>query len=523
MTRAPLGDPVSDRPLEIAVLTTEFAPLGKVGGLGDVVAALSQEMARMGQSVTVWMPAWRQVWESDIAIRRVPLARPLPVALGRDTLPVELLAAEVGDPAVRIFFIEHPAHFAREGIYNDPATGEGYADNDRRLILFQRAALEGMKAIDLRPDVLHLHDHQAGLVPVYLRTLFRDDPFFRRTGTLFTIHNLGYQGLFASDVLNTAGLPMDLFYPSGPLEFWGRVNFMKGALLYADRLTTVSPRYAEEIQSSEEFGFGLEGVLRSRAGSLTGILNGVDETIWNPATDPHIAAPYDINRLERKSANRTALLSEMGLAAEPDGPVLGIISRLVDQKGFDLFIPQVPAILDAGFRIVILGSGLRKYEEQLATFRDRHAGRLAWSRGFDEPLAHRIEAGADFFLMPSRYEPCGLNQIISMRYGTVPIVRETGGLKDTVVPYDPATGEGTGFGFQDYTAEALMSAIRLAAEVWKTPERLEALRRRGMEQDFSWRRSAGAYLRLYQEIAAERHAAEPPGHVPGPGPVLKAG
>lgn len=521
MSRAPHGDAPPDRPLDIAVLTTEFAPLGKVGGLGDVVAALSQEIARLGHSVTVWMPAWRQIWESDIAIHRVPLARPLAVPLGRETVPVDLLSAEVGEPPVRIFFIEHPHHFAREGIYNDPATGEGYPDNDRRLILFQRAALEGLKAIDLKPDVLHLHDHQAGLVPVYLRTLFRDDPFFRNAGTLFTIHNLGYQGLFASEVLNTAGLPMELFYPAGPLEFWGRVNFMKGALLYADRLTTVSPQYATEIQSSEEFGFGLEGVLRSRAGSLTGILNGVDDRIWNPATDPHIAAPYDVNRLDRKARNREALMAETGLRPDGDGPILGLISRLVDQKGFDLFIPQVTAILDAGFRIVILGSGLRKYEEQLATFRERHAGRLSWSRGFDEPLAHRIEAGADFFLMPSRYEPCGLNQIISMRYGTLPIVRETGGLKDTVLPYDPATGEGTGFGFRDYTAEALLGAVRLAADVWRTPERLQVLRRRAMEQDFSWRRSAAAYLRLYQEIARDRReapAGEPvaaPGGAPG--------
>lgn len=485
----------------VAFLTTEFAPLAKVGGLGDVVGALARELAGLGVSVTVWMPAYRAIWRSGVELKRLALPRPLTVTLGDRAERVELLETHYGDPAVRLILIDHPPSFGREGIYTDPATGEAFGDSDRRLVLLQRAFLQGLKALDLRPDVLHLNDHQSGLVPVYLKTILRGDPFFRRTGSLFTIHNLGYQGLFPSDILPLAGLPMDLFYPAGPLEFWGRVNFMKGGLIFADRLTTVSPRYAAEIQTTEEFGFGLEGVLRNRSRDLTGILNGIDVGLWDPASDPLIPHHYDAANLDRKALNRAALLERAGLAGAGDGaPLFGTISRLVDQKGIDLLIGALPVILGAGGRMVLLGSGQRRYEEQLGSLRERFPGRLSWSRGFDEPLAHLIEAGADFFVMPSRYEPCGLNQIISMRYGTLPIVRETGGLIDTVIPYDAATGEGTGFGFRDYTVEALLGAVRAAGEVHARPEKLRALQRRAMAQDFSWERSARAYLDIYNEI-----------------------
>jgi len=493
------------RPLEIAVLTTEFAPLARVGGLADVASALAVEMARHGASITVWMPAWRAVWESGATLLPVALPRPLRVPLGDGLIEVQLLEVAEAPAGVRILLVDHPPFYWRNGIYVDPATGEPWPDHDRRLILFQRAVLEALPILDLKPDLLHCHDHQTGLVPVYLKTRYANDPFFRETGTLLTIHNLGYQGLFPSEVLELARLPMDLFYPSGPLEFWGRVNFMKGGILFADRLTTVSPRYATEIQSSEEFGFGLEGVLRSRALDLIGILNGIDATAWNPATDPHLVRNYDADHLDGKRACRSDLALATGLTDLDDTtPILGILSRLVDQKGFDLFAPQVPALIEAGFRIVVGGSGLRKYEEQMVRWRERFPGRFHWSRVMDPAMSHRLEAGADFYLMPSKYEPCGLNQMISMRYGTIPIVRETGGLIDTVVPYNPATGEGTGFGFKDYTGEALLSAARLALAVFRDPAKLAPLRRAAMSQDFSWDRPARAYLALAEEIASAR-------------------
>ncbi|HEX7879962.1 MAG TPA: glycogen synthase [Candidatus Eisenbacteria bacterium] len=492
-------------PLEIAVVTTEFAPLARVGGLADVAASLSAEMARLGASITVWMPAWRQVWESGAALRPVAVPRPLVVPLGAESVPVDLLEVVTPPPGVRIFLIDYPPFFGRSGIYVDPATGEPWLDHDRRLVLFQRAVLEAFQRLDLRPDVIHCHDHQTGLIPVYLKVKDGLDPFFAGTGTLMTIHNLGYQGLFPAEVLEMARLPMDLFYPSGPLEFWGRVNFMKGGILHADRLTTVSPRYAEEIQASEEIGFGLEGVLRTRAADLVGILNGIDAAMWNPATDPVLAANFDANDLSGKAACRDDLVTRLGLTGVTAAtPLVAMLSRLVDAKGFDLLVSQFPAMIEAGWRPVIIGSGPRKNEEAMARLRDRFPGQLHWARSADDALAHRIEAGADFYLMPSKYEPCGLNQMISMRYGALPIVRETGGLIDTVASYDPATGAGTGFGFRDYTPEGLQAALRLARQVFDDPARLTAVRRQAMSMDFSWSRPARAYLALAEEIAAKR-------------------
>lgn len=493
-----------DRPLEVVFMATEFSPQAKVGGLGDVVAALSGELARLGQRVTVWIPAYRRVLDLPLPFRPMALTRPLRVPLGGTTETIGLSEVELDEPEVRLVLVHHAAAFDRPGIYNDPATGEGYPDNDRRSILFQRAVLEGLKAVDLKPDILHLNDYQTGLVPTYLRTLYAGDAFFRGTGNLFTIHNLGYQGIFPADILLAAGLSMDLFYPTGPLEFWGRVNFMKAAIVFADRLSTVSPRYAREIQTTEEFGFGLEGVLRLRADHLRGILNGIDYRVWNPAADPLVPHPFTAADLTGKALNKAALLARVGLPPEAaEAPVVGIISRLVDQKGLDLLSDAMPGILAEGFRVVVLGTGQRKYEEMMQGWVSRHPDRVSYSPGFDDPLAHLIEAGSDYFLMPSRYEPCGLNQLISLRYGTVPIVRETGGFIDTVEPFDPLTGGGTGFLFREYTVESLLTAVRAARQVYEQPRQLETMRRRGMGLDSSWERSARQYLELYREIVAE--------------------
>lgn len=495
-----------DRPLEVVFMATEFSPLAKVGGLADVVAALSAELARLGQRVTVWMPAYRHVLDQPLPFRPMAFTRPLRIPMGSSVETIGLSEVELDGPGFRLILVHHAGSFDRPGIYNDPTTGEGYPDNDRRSVLFQRAVLEGLKAVDLKPDILHLNDYQTGLVPTYLRTAYASDAFYRGTGNLFTIHNLGYQGIFPAEILRAAGLSMDLFYPTGPLEFWGRVNFMKAAIVFADRLTTVSPRYAREIQTTEEFGFGLEGVLRARANDLRGILNGIDYRVWDPATDPLVPHPYTMGNLSGKRKSKAALLARVGLPAEAmKKPLIGIISRLVDQKGLDLLSDAMPGILAEGFRMVVLGTGQRKYEEMMSSWQTRHPDQVSYSHGFDDPLAHLIEAGSDFFLMPSRYEPCGLNQLISLRYGTVPIVRETGGFIDTVEPFLPETGVGTGFRFRDYTVESLLSVIRMARRVHEQPAQMEAMRRRGMSQDFSWERSARQYLDLYRDIVAGNH------------------
>src|SRR5262245_34129071 len=343
-----------------------------------------------------------------------------------------------------------------------------------------------MRSLPSAPDVIHPNDHQPALVPAYLKTILAEDPFFQMTATILSIHNMGYQGLYDPDSMAVAGFPPEYFYPLSPFEFWGKMNFLKAGIQFADVITTVSERYAEEIQSGEEFGFGLQGVLNARREDLVGILNGIDVKIWNPRTDRMIAARYDAESLEAKAVCKGALLQESGLPAEPERPLFGMISRLAEQKGFDLIEAVADRLFALPARWVLLGSGSKRYEELFTSLEARFPDRLRFRKGFDDPLAHRIEAGADFFLMPSRYEPCGLNQMMSMRYGTVPVVRWTGGLADTVDPYSPGSEGGTGIVFAPYTPEALLGAVESALQLYGEPRALLRVRRNGMARDFSW-------------------------------------
>jgi starch synthase len=393
--------------------------------------------------------------------------------------------------------------FDRPGIYNDPETGEGYPDNGERYLFFCRAAFEGLKLLGGPYDVLHAHDHQAGWAPCFLRTHEANEPAFANTAAVFTIHNLGYQGLHDPWVLALAGFGRDQFYPGGPFEFWGRVNYMKVGLMFADMLSTVSPRYAEEIRSSGEYGFGLEGVLQRRAADLRGIVNGIDDAYWDPARDHYLRHPYDKEHPAGKWKNRQDLIAECGFPSKPDWPLIGMVSRLVDQKGFDLIEEARQELARLEARFVVLGTGQARYQELFAGLAQRDPERFCYRIGFDERFAHLIEAGCDLFLMPSRYEPCGLNQMYSLRYGTVPVVRATGGLADTVDDFDPATRRGTGFVFQRYEPSDLVNALRRALAVYRQPHLWSTLRTNGMSQDFSWRKSAAGYDRLYDE-ALER-------------------
>jgi starch synthase len=335
-----------------------------------------------------------------------------------------------------------------------------------------------------------------------VRTHEAFEPAFRDVGTVFTIHNLGYQGIYDPWVLGLAGFGGELFYPSGPFEFWGRVNYMKVGLAFADLITTVSPRYAREIQTSGEYGFGLEGVLSRRAGDLRGILNGIDEAYWNPASDPMLPEPYDRDHLEAKAVSRAVLTQACGFPSGSNGALIGIVSRLVEQKGFDLIEQGHARLLELEARFVVLGSGQPRYEELLRKLARRNPDRLHYRSGFDEPFAHLIEGGSDLFLMPSRYEPCGLNQMYSQRYGTPPVVRETGGLADTVEEFDPRTRQGTGFLFQEFEPAEMLGAIKRALAIHRQPELWRALQRNGMAKDFSWRRSADGYDHVYAEARA---------------------
>jgi len=501
--------------LSIVHLASEMAPLVKVGGLGDVVGALSVEQARRGHAVTVALPGYRSLSVPEGWTHESMSGCEVPWGMGRERARFELLRPPAGGNSVRgslrVLLVGHGGErrfFDRPGIYDEPTTGAGYPDNAERFLFFTRAALEGLKALGEPIDVLHAHDQQAAWAPCFVRTHDAGAGVFDGTATIFTIHNLGYQGIYDPWVLGLAGFPRQLFHPASPFEFWGRVNYMKVGLAFADLLSTVSPRYALEIQRDGEYGFGLEGVLRRRGADLQGILNGIDDAFWDPARDPFLAQPYDREHLEGKRASHRALAEECDFAH--DRPIVGMVSRLVDQKGFDLLEEAGAALLETCASFVVLGYGQPRYEEWLERLMFERPDRVHFMARQDERLAHLIEAGADIFLMPSRYEPCGLNQMYSLRYGTVPVVRATGGLVDTVEEFDIATREGTGFLFEPYEAEAMVGALKRALAIQKQPELWEALQKNGMGRDFSWRASADGYDRLYEEALERVRAGKVP-------------
>ncbi len=488
----------------VAMLSAECVPFAKVGGLADVTGALSRAVADMGCSVAVVLPRYGDLSIADDASLELVGQVEVPVG-GKDETALIYRLRHAGMPAhLHHFFIANETYFGRSGVYGDPATGVPFADNAARSVFFTRASLEALRAVAYAPDVLHVNDHQTALAPAYLKTVYAEDPFFQMTATLLAIHNLGYQGVYPPETMALAGFPDEYLYPLSPFEFWGKMNFLKAGIHFADSLVTVSERYAEEIQSGEEFGFGLQGVLNARRTDLVGILNGIDTKVWNPRTDRLIPARYDAQNLEGKELCTAGLVQDVGLPGEPRHAVVGMISRLVAQKGFDLIRSAADRLLALPLRWVILGSGETEIELFLETTARRHPDRMAYRRGYDEPLAHRIEAGADFFLMPSRYEPCGLNQMMSMRYGTVPVVRATGGLADTVVPLTVDAAEGTGIVFSEYAPGALVGAVEQAVALFADPAALARARRNGMSRDFSWEASARNYIRLYRQVNATR-------------------
>ena len=504
--------------LEIAFLTAEAVPLAKVGGLADVAGALPPELERQGARVRIVMPGYRDIDRSRWGLRPTPLVGDPHVTVGKHREPWRLESARLPGSGVEILTIGG-RYFDRPGLYLDPSTGREFEDQLERWVFFCRAALAALRARGQRLDVLHLNDHHTALAAAFVRHP-DPDPFFASTATLFSIHNLGYQGLFPAARFPTLGLPAAFMEPLGPFEFWGRLNLMKAGLVLSDLLGTVSPTYAIEIQESEEHGYGLQGVLRSRRADLVGILNGIDDRAWDPAVDPQIAAHYGPETLAGKQECRRALRARFGMPDDARRPLFGMIGRLVTQKGIDVLLEALPELLPTGLQLVVLGSGQEEYERALLALARRWPDQVAVTLEFDDPLAHAIEAGCDFFLMPSRYEPCGLNQMYSLRYGTVPIVRRTGGLADTVREWDPERGEGNGFLFGPSTPQALAAAVHRALATFADPESMLRLRRNGMAEDFSWRRSAREYLEVYREACTRRRAHLAAAHGPAElGPI----
>jgi starch synthase len=474
------------------MVSSEASPWAKSGGLADVVGALPAALARLGHAVAVVIPRYMDA--KNAPAKRVLGVR---IALGPhlyDTSVWELESDGNGGP--RVFFVDQPALFDRPGLYGDQ-NGD-FPDNHIRFALLSRAALEVSRRL-FPADVIHCHDWQSSLVPVWLKDPRVADPYFAGVRTLLTIHNLGYQGIFDSSAMADIGLPPEFYTPAG-IEFWGKINFLKAGIVYADALNTVSRKYAEEIQTPE-YGAGLDGLLRVRSGVLSGIVNGADYDNWNPETDAHIPAHYSARDLSGKRVCKAALLAEAGLPEHAiDRPLLGIISRFTEQKGFDLIAEAALELFQDDVYLVALGNGEPAWEDLFRKLQLEFPERMSVKLGYDEPLAHRIEAGADIFLMPSRYEPCGLNQMYSLRYGTVPVVRATGGLDDTIADSPPNAA--TGFKFHDYNGKAFLSAIRNACRAWGDRKAWRAMMVRGMQKDFSWTASAGEYSRLYRRIAS---------------------
>lgn len=482
----------------VLFVSSEVHPLIKTGGLADVSGALPVALKALRCDVRIVMPAYKPVLERIDDAEEIA-ALDLPQAAG----PVRILETRLPGTSVRVWLVDSPPHFLRGGgPYGDPATGD-WPDNGQRFTLFARAVeriARGTAGLSWEPAVVHCNDWQSGLVPALLALT---PP---RPATVFTIHNLSYQGLFSWETFQSLDLPHSL-WSMHSMEYYGNFSFIKGGIVHADMVTTVSPQYALEITTAE-FGYGLEHLLRSREDRLVGILNGADYRQWNPARDPYIEHRYNAYSLAGKVRNKTALQARLGLPVDEDIPLLGTIGRLVEQKGFDLLLDALPPRLDRGeVQLVVLGTGDPALEERLRTMAAAWPNQVAAHLGYSEELAHQIEAGVDIFAMPSRFEPCGLNQIYSLRYGTVPLVRRTGGLANTVVDATPEAlraGVATGFVFEEATPAALAAALARALSCYRAPRTWKQLMFQGMQQDFSWRRSAQQYLSVYRQ--ALRHA-----------------
>jgi starch synthase len=482
--------------LSVLMVTPEAHPFAKTGGLAEVTAALSDALGRLGHAVTLVLPRYRSI---DIAGLDVVQTR---IGLGGRVQPIAFVERKISDRVTAVF-VDVPELFDRESLYGN-ADGD-YADNAWRFAVFCRAALEYARLKEWRPSIIHAHDWQAGLVPVYQKMLFSGDPYVGGVPAVFTLHNLAFQGVFPPATLGPIGLGPEV-YDVQAMEYWGNISYLKGGINFSEKITTVSPGYAREIVRPE-LGFGLDGVLARRAGDFVGILNGIDTGRWTPTADPFVAARFSPDDLAGKREAKRQLLAAAGLPSDEGAlarPLVGLVSRLTDQKGFDLIADAADELMAFDATWVMLGSGERRFETAWRVLAARYPDRVSTTIGFDERLAHLIEAGADLFLMPSRFEPCGLNQMYSLRYGTVPVVRATGGLDDTVVDVSRSS-VGTGFKFSEYTPAALVDTVRRALASYGTGE-WPAIQARGMREDHSWDASATEYVKLY-DIAGRRQTA----------------
>jgi len=478
---------------------SEVAPFAKTGGLADVGSALPKALKEQGHDIRVIMPQYRVINERKYVLRDVIRLQDIAVQLGKKTIKVNVKAAFIPNSKVQVYFIDYRPFFFREGLYVDPKTGKEYPDNADRFILFAKGTLETLKKLQWQPDIVHCNDWQTGLLPLFLKSLYADDSFYTKIRTLLTVHNFVYQGVFSKKCLPLLNLDENCRIEDLGILQNGKCNFLQAGLSSADLLNTVSTTYSKEVQSSPEFGCGMESLLRKRKSDFFGIVNGLDESVWNPETDDLIPQVYTRTDLGGKQEARKELLERLQLTSDASVPVVGMVSRLTLQKGFELILEAMDDLMKMNLVLVVLGVGEKKYETAFKRAEKKYKNKVRFQPMFDESLAHLIAAGSDLFLMPSLQEPCGLTQLFSLKYGTVPIVHHTGGLADTIKPFQTKKKTGTGFVFKSPSADKMLAAVKEAVKTFANPALWNKLIQNGMKEDHSWQVSSNEYVQLYQK------------------------
>ncbi|MFQ5822461.1 MAG: glycogen synthase GlgA [bacterium] len=486
--------------MKIFYVSSEVAPFAKTGGLGDVTGALPKYLKQLGHDIRVMMPNYKLINERKYVLRDVIRLQGLELKIGNEIYQANGKSAFLPDSKVQVYFLDNKFFFDREGLYCDSKTGLDYQDNAERFIFFSKGCLETLKLLHWQPDIIHCNDWQTALIPLFLKSIYKEDPFFKNTKTLLTIHNLAYQGNFEPSVVQKAGLQDHISYSDSPVDYCGKFSFLKAGLEYADLLSTVSETYVNDIQESPDYGYGFEGFLKKRKNDLFGIINGIDIQVWNPETDKLIPFNYNKRTLSDKYKNKEELLKRFNLKFNENIPVISTISRLVDQKGFDLITAIIDQLMQLDLQLIILGIGEQKYHSFFRKIQKKYPTKFGIELSFNNPVAHLIEAGSDIYLMPSRFEPCGLNQLYSLKYGTIPIVRKTGGLADTIENIDINTISGTGFVFKKYDSNELLKIIKNALKLFNKKDIWVKIIQNAMKQDFSWKSSAQKYVKLYQKL-----------------------
>ncbi|MHC1739384.1 MAG: glycogen synthase GlgA [Ignavibacteriaceae bacterium] len=494
-----------NKQLKILFVTPELFPFVKVGGVADVSSALPKMLAELGCEVRIVVPKYGAVDNRKFKIHDVVRLKDIPIKIGDKETTFSLKSSFLPSPKVRvqIYFLDNEEFFSsRKSVYGDALSGEDYPDNDMRFAFFSHAVFELIQRLGWQPDIIHCNDWQTGLVPAYFKALQKQHPASESIKLLYTIHNFASQGIYPKSTFDKLGLPETMKGDKGVIHA-GKVNYLRGGIQFADYVNTVSPGYAKEVMSNKVISSGLNLLLEKRKKRFSGLINGIDETDWNPKHDKFIPKKYTFKNIDDKIENKEALLEKFNLEGDLKDPVIGIISRLSEEKGIDLFIDAFDKLAKMKVRFVLLGAGQKIYHTKLEKLHKAHPNKLGIFLGFDNELAHLIEAGSDMLLMPSKYEPCGLNQMYSLVYGTIPIVRKTGGLADTVSQFNPNTGSGNGFVFEKYNTTEMMKAITSALKLFEDKKKWNKIIENGMQIDFSWRASAKSYIELYKTILSQ--------------------